>query len=70
MGLWLITVGVMLWAAFSNQGRTRWFWILMAAGAAMVASNFVAWFYYEVIAGRSPPDPFWQTFRYFCNRSR
>jgi len=59
MGLWLITVGVMLWAAFSNQGRTRWFWILMAAGAAMVASNFVAWFYYEVIAGRSPPDPFW-----------
>lgn len=59
MGLWLITVGVMLWAAFSNQGRTRWFWILMAAGAAMVATNFVAWFYYEVIAGRSPPDPFW-----------
>jgi len=58
-GLWLITVVVMLWAAFSNQGRTRWFWILMAAGAAMVASNFVAWFYYEVIAGRSPPDPFW-----------
>jgi signal transduction histidine kinase len=58
-GLWLITVGVMLWAAFSNQGRTRWFWILMAAGAAMVASNFVAWFYYEVIAGRSPPEPFW-----------
>jgi signal transduction histidine kinase len=58
-GLWLITVAVMLWAAFSNRGRTRWFWILMAAGAAMVASNFVAWFYYEVVAGRSPPDPFW-----------
>ncbi len=58
-GLWLITVAVMLWAAFSNQGRTRWFWILMAVGAAMVATNFVAWFYYEVIAGRSPPDPFW-----------
>ncbi|HKV60478.1 MAG TPA: ATP-binding protein [Candidatus Acidoferrum sp.] len=58
-GLWLITVVVMLWAAFSNQGRTRWFWILMAAGAAMVASNFVGWFYYEVVAGRSPPDPFW-----------
>ena len=58
-GLWLIAVAVMLWAAFSNQGRTRWFWILMAAGAAMVGSNFAAWFYYEVIAGRSPPDPFW-----------
>jgi signal transduction histidine kinase len=58
-GLWLIAVAVMLWAAFSNEGRTRWFWILMAAGAAMVCSNFAAWFYYEVIAGRSPPDPFW-----------
>jgi signal transduction histidine kinase len=58
-GLWLIAVAVMLRAAFSNEGRTRWFWILMAAGAAMVCSNFAAWFYYEVIAGRSPPDPFW-----------
>jgi signal transduction histidine kinase len=58
-GLWLIAVAAMLWAAFSNQGRTRWFWILMATGAAMVASNFAAWFYYEVIAGRSTPDPFW-----------
>jgi len=59
LGLWLIAVAVMLWAAFSNQGRTRWFWILMAVGAAMVCSNFAAWFYYEVIAGQSPPDPFW-----------
>jgi signal transduction histidine kinase len=57
--LWMITVAVMLWAAFSNQGRTRWFWILLAASAAMVGSNFAAWFYYEVIAGRSPPEPFW-----------
>src|SRR5260370_14740265 len=59
LGLWLIAVAVMLWAAFSNQGRTRWFWILLATGAAMVGSNFAAWFYYEVIAGRSPPEPFW-----------
>jgi len=59
LGLWLITVAVMLWAAFSNEGRTRWFWILMAASAAMVGSNFAAWFYYEVITGRSPPEPFW-----------
>jgi signal transduction histidine kinase len=58
-GLWLIAVAVMLWAAFSNHGRTRWFWILMAAGAAMVGSNLAAWFYYEVITKRSPPDPFW-----------
>ncbi len=57
--LWLITIVVMFWAAFSNQGRTRWFWILLAASAAMVGSNLGAWFYYEVIAGRSPPDPFW-----------
>src|SRR5260370_34448720 len=49
----------MLWAACSNQGRTRWFWILLATGAAVVGSNFAAWFYYEVIAGRSPPDHCW-----------
>lgn len=58
-GLWLTAVAAMLRAAFSNQGRTRWFWILLAAGTALVASNYAAWFYYEVIAGRSTPDPFW-----------
>ncbi len=58
-GLWLIAVTMMLWAAFSNHGRTRWFWILLAAGAAMVGTNLAAWFYYEVIAGRPTPDPFW-----------
>ncbi len=51
--------GAMLWAAFRNQGRTRWFWILLATGVGMVGSNFCAWLYYEVIAGRTPPDPFW-----------
>jgi signal transduction histidine kinase len=58
-GLWLITVVVMLWAAFSNEGRTRWFWFLMAFGAALVWTNFAAWLYYEVITGREPPNPFW-----------
>ena len=58
-GLWLIAVAVMVWAGFSNEGRTRWFWMLMAAGAAMVGTNLAAWFYYEVITRRSPPDPFW-----------
>jgi len=58
-GLWVIAVVVMLWAAFSNQGRTRWFWLLMAAGAAMICSNLGAWLYYEVILGRSTPEPFW-----------
>jgi hypothetical protein len=57
--LWLICVGAMLWAASCNQGRTRWFWVLLAFGAAMVGTNLGAWFYYEVMAGKSPPDPFW-----------
>ena len=58
-GLWLLAVGAMVWAAISNQGRTRWFWALMAFGAAMVCSNFAAWFYYEVLTGQNPPEPFW-----------
>jgi signal transduction histidine kinase len=57
--LWAITVAAMVWAAMSNQGRVRWFWILLATGAAMVGTNLAAWLYYEVIAGREPPDPFW-----------
>ena len=58
-GLWLIAVVVLLRAAFSNRGRTRWFWFLMALGAAMVWVNFAGWLYYEVITGRQPPNPFW-----------
>ena len=59
VGLWLLTIVVMLWASFSNTGRTRWFWFLMAFGAALVAANLTAWLYYEVITGREPPNPFW-----------
>ena len=58
-GLWFVAVAVMLWAALSNTGRTRWFWLLMAFGAALVATNFAGWLCYEVIAGREPPNPFW-----------
>src|SRR5690348_13123924 len=58
-GLWFVAVAVMLWAAFRNTGRTRWFWFLMAFGAGLVATNFAAWLCYEVIAGREPPNPFW-----------
>jgi signal transduction histidine kinase len=58
-GLWLIAIVAMLWAAFSNHGRTRWFWFLLASGAALVGTNLGAWLYYEVIRGRSTPDPFW-----------
>jgi len=57
--LWAIAVAAMLWAAFCNQGRTRWFWILLAGGAAMVGTNLWAWLYYEVFTGRPTPDPFW-----------
>jgi signal transduction histidine kinase len=58
-GLWMLAVAMMLWAALSNHGRTRWFWILLATGAAMVGTNLAAWFYYEVVTGRPTPDPFW-----------
>jgi signal transduction histidine kinase len=57
--LWLVAIAMMLWAALSNQGRTRWFWILLAVGAGMVGSNLGAWLYHEVIVGRPPPDQFW-----------
>jgi signal transduction histidine kinase len=57
--LWIVAVGSMLWAAFSNQGRTRWFWLLLAIGGAMVGVNLGAWFIEEVILRKSPPEPFW-----------
>jgi len=57
--LWLIAIVVMLRAAFSNQGQAQWFWILMAFSAALVGVNLGAWLYFEVILGRSTPDPFW-----------
>ena len=57
--LWLIAIGAMLWAAFSNQGRTRWFWMLLAASAALVCTNLGAWLYYDVVKAKAVPDPFW-----------
>jgi signal transduction histidine kinase len=57
--LWIIAVAAMLWAAFSNQGRTRWFWLLLATGGAMVGANLGAWFVEEVVLRKSPPEPFW-----------
>ena len=59
VGLWLVAVVVLSWAGLSNTGRTRWFWFLMAFGAALVGTNFAAWLYYEVLTGRVPPNPFW-----------
>jgi len=57
--LWVIALVVMLLAAFSNHGRMRWFWILMATSAVMVGTNLGAWLYYEVIRGHRTPEPFW-----------
>ncbi len=57
--LWVIAVAVMLWAAFSNQGRTRWFWVLLAAGAAMVGCNLATWLYCEIFLRQPPPEPSW-----------
>lgn len=57
--LWIVASVVMIWAAASNQGRTRWFWILLAASSVMVGCNLGAWLYYEVFAHRTTPDPFW-----------
>jgi signal transduction histidine kinase len=57
--LWIVAVGAMLWAAFSNRGRTRIFWFLLAVGGAMVGTNLGAWFVEEVILRKSPPEPFW-----------
>jgi len=57
--LWIMASAVMIWAAASNQGRTRWFWILLAASAVMVGCNLAAWLYYEVFAHRATPEPFW-----------
>jgi signal transduction histidine kinase len=58
-GLWLIAILAMSWAAFRNHGRVRWFWILLATGAAAVCVNLGAWFCYDVILKRPLPDAFW-----------
>jgi signal transduction histidine kinase len=57
--LWTVASAMMIWAAASNQGRTRWFWILLAASSVMVGCNLGAWLYYEVFAHRATPEPFW-----------
>ena len=57
--LWLVAVLVMVWAAFSNHGRVRWFWLLLALGAATVGVNLGAWFSYDVILKRPVGDTFW-----------
>jgi signal transduction histidine kinase len=58
-GLWMIVLVAMVWAAISNHGRMRWFWLLMSASAAMVGTNLGAWLYYEVLLGKRTPEPFW-----------
>ena len=57
--LWLVAVAVMSWAAFSNRGRVRWFWILFAVAAATVGVNLGAWFYFDVVLKKPVGNPFW-----------
>ena len=47
----------MLATAFSAQGAHRRFWVLMAAGIMLLASNQASWVYCEVLRHAPVPDP-------------
>jgi signal transduction histidine kinase len=59
VALWAIAVLTMVRAAFRNRGRSRIFWIAFAASAVLASINLAAWTYYDIIARRPYPDPFW-----------
>ena len=56
--LMLITLGVALANARTQPGQQRSFWILMAAGFMLWASNQMAWTIVESLLHRPIPDPF------------
>jgi signal transduction histidine kinase len=58
-GLWLVAIAATCWAALSNRGRVRWFWILLAAAAVAACLNLGAWLYYDVVLKKPLPDTFW-----------
>lgn len=58
-GLWLVAIGATSWAAVSNRGRVRWFWILLAAAASAACLNLAAWLSYDVVLKKPLPDAFW-----------
>jgi signal transduction histidine kinase len=47
----------MLATAFSAQGAHRRFWVLMAAGIMLLASNQASWVYCDVVRHVPVPDP-------------
>lgn len=59
VALILLAVSGMIRSAFLSHGRIRVFWLAMASGAALASINLGAWFYYEIIARRAVPEPFW-----------
>jgi signal transduction histidine kinase len=56
----LLTLGVgmaMLANAWSAQGASRSFWVLMGSGCILWAANAAAWVYFEVLRHTTFPDP-------------
>ncbi|MGO8794231.1 MAG: sensor histidine kinase [Candidatus Sulfotelmatobacter sp.] len=43
--------------AWSERGANRLFWTLMSLGCGLWMCNPIAWAYYEVVLGKSVPDP-------------
>jgi len=56
--LMLIALGVTLANASAQPGKQRSFWLLMAAGFLLWASNQTAWTIWESVLHREIPDPF------------
>jgi len=59
--LLVITAAFILCArnAFDSRGHTRLFWSLMTAGMAMWCFNQACWVWFEVVARKPLPDPFY-----------
>jgi len=58
LALMLAAAGIALRSAITRSGQERSFWVLMALGFSLWASNQTAWTYWESIARRPIPDPF------------
>ena len=57
----------MLATAFSAQGAHRRFWVLMAAGIMLLASNQASWVYCEVLRHAPVPDPWFRDIYLFLH---
>jgi hypothetical protein len=58
LALMLTTAAVTLANAFRRPSQERSFWLLMALGFFLWASNWFAWTVLEVVQHREVPDPF------------